>query len=87
MTSARDHPREQRFREDKLRMIRAAPFAARFSYAIDKDTLNAVVKLTRTCSAERIRDEITKLLTEGSAHRVFELLDETAAGDSPEILA
>jgi poly(A) polymerase len=71
---------EQRFREDKLRMIRAVRFAARFSYAIDKDTFDAVVKLApdvRQVSAERIRDEITKLLTEGSARRGFELLDES----------
>ena len=61
---------EQRFREDKLRMIRAVRFAARFGYVIDKDTFDAVVKLApdvRQVSAERIRDELTKLLTEGAA--------------------
>ena len=45
-----------------------------------RDTFDAVVKLApdvRQVSAERIRDEITKLLTEGSARRGFELLDES----------
>ena len=71
---------ETRFREDKLRMIRAVRFAARFAYAIEESTFAAIVKLApevRQVSAERIRDELTKLLTEGQARRGFELLDET----------
>ena len=71
---------ETRFREDKLRMIRAVRFAARFHYAIEESTFAAIVKLApeiRQVSAERIRDELTKLLTEGHARRGFELLDET----------
>jgi len=69
-----------RFREDKLRMARAVRFAARFHYAIESDTFAAIVKLAREIhqvSPERLRDELTKLLTEGSARRGFELLDET----------
>jgi poly(A) polymerase len=78
---------EERFREDKLRMIRAVRFAARFHYAIEAATFTAIVKLApqvNQVSAERIRDELTKLLTEGAARRGFELLDET--GLLPEIL-
>ncbi len=78
---------EERFREDKLRMIRAVRFAARFHYAIEGATFLAIVKLAaeiNQVSAERIRDELTKLLTEGAARRGFELLDET--GLLPEIL-
>jgi poly(A) polymerase len=70
---------EERFREDKLRMVRAARFAARFSYAIEAATLEAIQKLApeiRQVSSERLRDELTKLLTEGAACRGFELLDE-----------
>ena len=70
----------ERFREDKLRMVRAARFAARFRYAIEASTFTAIVKLApeiHEVSAERIRDELTKLLTEGAARRGFELLDET----------
>ena len=69
-----------RFREDKLRMVRAVRFAARLDYAIEPATLAALRRLapqvTRV-SAERLRDELTKLLTEGAARRGFELLDET----------
>jgi poly(A) polymerase len=78
---------EERFREDKLRMIRAVRFAARFRYAIQAATFMAIVKLAgqvNQVSAERIRDELTKLLTEGAARRGFELLDES--GLLPEVL-
>ena len=78
---------EERFREDKLRMVRAVRFAARFGYAIEPATFEAIQKLApeiRQVSAERIRDELTKLLTEGSARRGFELLDES--GLLPELL-
>jgi tRNA nucleotidyltransferase/poly(A) polymerase len=71
---------EDRFREDKLRMVRAVRFAARFRYTIEKATFAAIAKLApeiHQVSAERIRDELTKLLTEGQARCGFELLDET----------
>jgi poly(A) polymerase len=71
---------EERFREDKLRMIRAVRFAARFHYAIEAGTFAAIKSMAGQVShlsAERIRDELTKLLTEGAARRAFELLDET----------
>ena len=71
---------EERFREDKLRMLRAVRFAARFGYAIEGETFAAIRKLSEEIhqvSAERIRDELSKLLTEGAARRGFELLDET----------
>lgn len=71
---------ETRFGEDKLRMLRAVRFAARFGYAIETGTLRAIQKLAPEIvqvSAERLRDELTKVLTEGSARRGFELLDET----------
>jgi poly(A) polymerase len=71
---------EQRFLEDKLRMVRAVRFAARFRYAIEAGTFTAILKSAAAIhevSAERIRDELTKILTEGAARRGFELLDET----------
>jgi poly(A) polymerase len=70
----------ERFAEDKLRMIRAVRFAARFRYAIESTTFTAIVKAApqiHEVSAERLRDELTKILTEGAARRGFELLDET----------
>ena len=73
-------PPSQRFAEDKLRMLRAVRFAARFAYAIDAATLEAIRSLApqiHQVSCERIRDELTKMLTEGQARRAFQLLDET----------
>jgi poly(A) polymerase len=70
----------QRFSEDKLRMLRAVRFAARFQYAIAPETMNAVRALApqiHQVSRERIREELTKMLTEGQARRAFELLDES----------
>jgi poly(A) polymerase len=61
-------------------MLRAVRFAARFGYTIDPDTFAAIRKHASEIhfvSPERIRDELTKLLTEGAARRGFELLDNT----------
>jgi poly(A) polymerase len=72
-------PRE-RFAEDKLRMLRAVRFAARFGYTIEATTLaeiQARAAQIHQVSRERIRDEILKMLTEGRARRALELLDET----------
>jgi poly(A) polymerase len=69
-----------RFTEDKLRMMRAVRFAARFDYAIDPATFSAIQKLAPQIdqvSRERQREELTKMLTEGQASRAFRLLDET----------
>ena len=71
---------ERRFHEDKLRMLRAVRFSARFNYAINPPTLAAIRKLVvgiHRVSRERVRDELTNMLTEGHARRAFELLDST----------
>lgn len=71
---------ETRFREDHLRMLRAVRFAARFGFAIETGTFDAIHRRRASIgsiSAERIRDELTRILTEGSARRGFELLDTT----------
>jgi len=73
------HP-EARFEEDHLRMLRAVRFAARFGFEIEPATKQAMRALAHKISAvsrERVRDELTKMLTEGHARRAFELLDET----------
>ena len=70
----------RRFAEDKLRMLRAVRFAARFGYRIEPDTFAAMQRRAseiHAVSAERIHEELTKLLTEGAARRGFELLDES----------
>jgi putative nucleotidyltransferase with HDIG domain len=71
---------ERRFTEDKLRMLRAIRFAARFQYRIDPATFAATQKLApqiHQVSRERVRDELTRMLTEGHAKRAFELLDQS----------
>jgi poly(A) polymerase len=69
-----------RFAEDKLRMMRAVRFAARFEYEIETATLAAIQHLAheiQVVSRERIRDELTKMLTDRRARRAFLLLDKT----------
>jgi len=71
---------QRRFTEDKLRMLRAIRFAARFAYAIEPATFAAIqghASEIHVVSPERIREELTKLLTEGAARRGFELLDDS----------
>jgi len=71
----------RRFAEDKLRMLRAVRFAARFGYTIEPETFAAIreqAHLIHVVSAERTHDELTRLLTEGAARRAFELLDKLA---------
>ncbi|MGA9389729.1 MAG: CCA tRNA nucleotidyltransferase [Candidatus Sulfotelmatobacter sp.] len=78
---------DRRFGEDKLRMLRAVRFAARFEYEIEPQTFAAIQRHARdiqVVSRERVRDELTKMLTEGHGRRAFLLLDE--AGLLKEVL-
>lgn len=71
---------ERRFAEDKLRMLRAVRFAARFEYQIEPATFAAMQSLASqiaVVSRERVRDELTRMLTEGHASRAFRLMDES----------
>src|SRR3954447_15990319 len=71
---------ERRFREDHLRMLRAIRFASRLEFDIHPDTEAAIVRLhplIADVSAERVRDEIVRILTEGHGRRGFELLSKT----------
>jgi poly(A) polymerase len=83
---------ERRFTEDKLRMLRAPRFAARLGFAIEDRTFSAIRGLAakvQQVSAERIREELSKLLTEGAAKRGFALLDQCGLLEEvlPEISA
>ena len=83
---------EKRFREDHLRLLRAVRFAARLGFEIEPATFEAIRRnhaLIRTVSAERVRDELVRILTEGGARRGFELLDATGLLDDllPEVAA
>ncbi len=71
---------DERFLEDHLRMLRGVRFAARFGFELAEGTKAAMQRLakkTDAVSRERVRDELTKMLTEGQARKAFELLDET----------
>jgi poly(A) polymerase len=81
-----------RFEEDHLRLLRAIRFAARLGFEIDSATFEAVRRhhaLILKVSAERVRDELTRILTEGGARRGFELLDASGmlADLLPEVAA
>jgi putative nucleotidyltransferase with HDIG domain len=70
----------ERFTEDKLRMLRAVRFAARFFFDLEPATERAIERLApdvNQVSHERVRDELTRMLTEGHARRAFEMLDAT----------
>jgi poly(A) polymerase len=70
----------QRFGEDYLRMLRALRFAANLNFSIEQDTKDAIVahgKKIRGISAERVAEELDKILTRGGARRGFELLSAT----------
>jgi len=69
-----------RFEEDHLRLLRAIRFAARLNFEIEPATSQAIDRhhaAIATVSAERIRDELERILTEGGARRGFEMLDAT----------
>src|ERR1044071_2881628 len=68
---------EKRFGEDKLRMLRAVRFASRLGYILEMGTMTGIQKLAphiSQVSAERVRDELTKMLTEGKARLAFFML-------------
>jgi poly(A) polymerase len=81
-----------RFQEDHLRMLRAVRFAARLGFEIETGTLAAIRQEAlqiHKISAERIREELIRILTQGHAHRGVALLDESGLLEQvlPEIKA
>jgi len=83
---------EARFGEDHLRMLRAIRFAARLGFSVEPETMAAIGRLcglVHQVSAERVHDELARILTEGGARRGFELLEESGllAQILPEVAA
>ncbi|MFN2427068.1 MAG: CCA tRNA nucleotidyltransferase [Candidatus Binatia bacterium] len=77
----------ERFAEDSLRLLRAVRFSARFGFPIEPATHDAMVAGAASIervSAERIGDELVRMLTEGRAQHAFEMLDAT--GLLPHVL-
>ncbi len=70
----------QRFQEDKLRILRAIRFGARLGYTIEPATWQAVCEMApqiHQVSAERIREELVRILTEGQAAHGMRMLEES----------
>jgi tRNA nucleotidyltransferase/poly(A) polymerase len=68
----------QRFAEDRLRMLRAVRFATVLDYKIDNGTWQALLTNASSInqiSAERIRDELVRILTSPNRGRGWDLLD------------
>jgi poly(A) polymerase len=81
----------ERFDEDHLRILRAVRFASRFDFAIDPATWAAVrrsVPSIKKIAAERIGEEIVRVLTEGGAARGLDLLVDSGLASEilPEVL-
>ena len=71
---------DKRFQEDHLRMLRAIRFTANLNFNLDSFTQESIAKNVaqiQTISAERIQDELNKLLTRGGARRGLELMVQT----------
>lgn len=69
---------EERFNEDKLRLIRCVRFGASLGFQIEEETWKAVCLMApqiTVVSAERLRDELVKIFTHPSRVRGFDLLD------------
>lgn len=83
---------EERFAEDRLRMLRAVRFAAGLDFDIEASTFAAVRRYAgaiRQVSGERVREELNKMLTRSGARRGLELMDESGLLKEilPEIVA
>jgi poly(A) polymerase len=83
----------ERFTEDRLRMLRAVRMAARFDFAIDPGTAAAVQQMAgqlgQGVSAERIADELRKMLVDRHRARAMRLFMDLglAAIVLPELVA
>lgn len=70
----------ERFREDALRMLRAIRFACELRFMCNADIIEAIQKqnyLIKAISAERIRDELLKIIDSPEPLIGFELLHQT----------
>ena len=80
---------ERRFREDALRILRTLRFSATLGFAIEADThraLRAKCGDLRYVAAERVREELTKLLCGGDVLRVLLEDAQVLGAVLPEIL-
>ena len=79
---------ETRFREDALRILRAMRFSSVLGFEIETETKNAIHKckdLLKNISAERIREEFTKLICGKNAYTVLQEFSDVITVFIPEI--
>ena len=70
----------ERFAEDGLRPLRAVRFAAQLSFRLEPETLAAIpgaLEISAKISAERVRDEIEKIIASDKPSRAFLLMEQT----------
>lgn len=70
---------KERFLEDHLRMLRAVRFAVQLEFELDPETFRTIGELAHLItkvSAERIRDELSKILTSPQPARGIRLMDQ-----------
>ncbi|MGD9200359.1 MAG: CCA tRNA nucleotidyltransferase [Chitinispirillia bacterium] len=71
---------DHRFMEDYLRLLRAIRFSARFQFSIEDKTWDSIRKNASKISyisAERIYQELTKIITGSHPEKAVELLDQS----------
>ena len=80
---------EKRFSEDALRILRALRFAATLGFAIEEETKQAIFALKddlHYVAAERVREEVTKLLLGDAAEAILTEFPAVLGVVIPEIL-
>ncbi|HEY2801695.1 MAG TPA: CCA tRNA nucleotidyltransferase [Chthoniobacterales bacterium] len=83
---------DQRFAEDRLRLLRAIRFATVLEFEIETATWNAIVRAADTIgviSAERVREELVRIFLSPQRVRGWDLLDRSGlmAQVLPEVAA
>ncbi|MDR1803116.1 MAG: CCA tRNA nucleotidyltransferase [Treponema sp.] len=71
---------EERFSEDGLRPVRALRFASELGFAVDEALLSAIpaaIPFTAKVAAERIRDELDRIIASGKPSTALLLMEKT----------